>query len=395
MPRKDNCLPRKHNLLKRDYKKYDKAELVAEVININWPGILSLELGDPNHSYERFNKKINEVLDTHVPLKKINKNDLRLQAKPWITSGIVKSIKRRDRLLRKYIYAKDTIRKDNLHTQYKTLRNQIIAIIRKSKKLHYQKYFTEHAKDIRKTWTGIKNIINFRTMTKVQPTSMMIDNKLITDPTNIAEGFNNYFSSIAEKLQQNLTLGNNNFSKYLNEPLNNNFLFKSVDSNEIILIIASFENSKASGPLSIPTEILKLIKHNICYPLREIINISFTTGVYPDLLKIAQVIPIFKNKGDKMLVSNYRPISLLSNINKIFEKLVYSRLYSFFTLHNCIYELQFGFCSKHSTNHALLSLTEMIREALDNSSFACGIFIDLQKAFNTVDHQILLKKLEY
>ena len=106
MPRKDNRLPRKHNLLKRDFKKYDKAELVAEVININWPGILSLELGDPNHSYERFNKKINEVLDTHVPLKKINKNDLRLQAKPWITSGIVKSIKRRDRLLRIYIYAK-------------------------------------------------------------------------------------------------------------------------------------------------------------------------------------------------------------------------------------------------------------------------------------------------
>ena len=87
-------MPRKHNLLKRDFKKYDKAEL--EVININWPGILSLDLGDPNHSYERFNKKINEVLDTHVPLKKINKNDLRLQAKPWITSGIVKSIERRD-----------------------------------------------------------------------------------------------------------------------------------------------------------------------------------------------------------------------------------------------------------------------------------------------------------
>ena len=130
-------------------------------------------------------------------------------------------------------------------------------------------------------------------MTKGQPTSMMIDNKLITDHTNIAEGFNNYFSSIAEKLQQNLTFGNNNFSKYLNEPLNNNFLFKSVDSNEIILIIASFENSKASGPLSIPNEILKLIKHNICYPLGEIINISFATGVYPDLLKIAQVIPIF------------------------------------------------------------------------------------------------------
>ena len=231
-------------------------------------------------------------------------------------------------------------------------------------------------------------------MTKNQPSSILIDKKLETDPTKIAEGFNTYFSSIAKKLQQNCFVGNN-FTKYLTEPLDHNFLFKSVDVGEISIIIDSLENSKATGPNSIPSEILKVIKYNICNPLKEIINLSFATGVYPDQLKIAKVIPIFKNKGDLLIVSNYRPISLLSNINKIFEKLVYSRLYSFLTLHNCIYELQFGFRAKHSTNHALLSITERIRDALDNSNYACGIFIDLQKAFDTVDHQILLKKLEH
>ena len=125
--------------------------------------------------------------------------------------------------------------------------------------------------------------------------------------------------------------------------------------------------------------------------MKEIINLSFATGVYPDKLKVAKVIPIFKNKGDLLLASNYRPISLLSNINKIFEKLVYSRIFSFLTLHNCIYELQFGFRGNHSTNHALFSITKMIRKYLDSSNFACGIFIDLQKAFDTVDHEILLK----
>ena len=129
-------------------------------------------------------------------------------------------------------------------------------------------------------------------------------------------------------------------------------------------------------------EILKLLKFNLCEPLKEIINLSFATGLYPDQLKVATVIPIFI--GDLLLVSNYRPISLLSNINKIFEKLVYSRIFSFLTLQNCIYELHFGFRGNHSTNHALFSITEMIRKSLD-----------LQKAFDTVDHEILLKKLDY
>ena len=224
---------------------------------------------------------------------------------------------------------------------------------------------------------------------------MMVDQKLEVDPKKIAEGFNNYFSSIAKKLQPRSNPGDHNFSEYLREPNERNFIFRSVDLEEMILIINSLDNNKASGPNSIPTEILKLIKANISYPLTELINMSFALGEYPDQLKIAEVIPVFKNKGDHLLIENYRPISLLSNINKIFEKLVYSRLYSFLNIHNCIYDLQFGFRSNHSTNHALISLTEKIREALDNGQYACGIFIDLQKAFDTVNHDILISKLSH
>ena len=106
------------------------------------------------------------------------------------------------------------------------------------------------------------------------------------------------------------------------------------------------------------------------------------------------IIPIFK-KGSRLVPSNYRPISLLSNINKILEKLVFSRLYKFLELHNCLYELQYGFRGKHSTNHALISISESIREAIDNNKHVCGIFVDFQKAFDTVNHDILLKKLNY
>ena len=98
----------------------------------------------------------------------------------------------------------------------------------------------------------------------------------------------------------------------------------SADTEEILRIILSLNNSKSTGPNSIPTEILKLLGPSICVPLKEIINISFATGIYPEKLKIAEIVAVFKNKGDPRQANNYRPISLLSNINKIFEKLVYS-----------------------------------------------------------------------
>ena len=226
---------------------------------------MSIEKGDPNYSFDMFDNKINEVMNKYIPLKKLTKKDFKLQMKPWITPGICNSIKRRDKLLRKYIEAKDDTIKEDLHARYKILRNQIVSIIRQSKKLYYQKFFTENANDIRKTWKGIKNIINIRELNKGQPTSMLIGKDLSTDPTKIAEGFNNYFSSIAKNLQEKIYFTRDDYMNYLKEPLNQRFLFESADTTEIILIVNSFENSKATGPHSIPTDILKIIRSNICY----------------------------------------------------------------------------------------------------------------------------------
>ena len=122
---------------------------------------------------------------------------------------------------------------------------------------------------------------------------------------------------------------------------------------------------------------------------------SFETGIYIEKLKLSKIVPIYKEKGDKLLCKNYRPISLLSNINKIYEKLIHKRLYSFFEEQNIIFKNQFGFRKNHSTVHALIDLTEDIRKTIDSNKFACGIFVDLQKAFDTVDHNIILKKLEH
>ena len=118
------------------------------------------------------------------------------------------------------------------------------------------------------------------------------------------------------------------------------------------------------------------------------------TGVFPSVLKIPNVVPVFK-KDSKLDYSSYCPISLLSNIEIILEKPMYKRLYTFLNNNNIIYNLQFGFRQQYSTPHALINITENIRKALDDGNIGCRVFVDLQKAFDTVDLQILLAKLNH
>ena len=135
------------------------------------------------------------------------------------------------------------------------------------------------------------------------------------------------------------------------------------------------------------------MKNDISPQLSDIFNMSFSTGKIPSVLKIAKAIPIHK-KQSKVDYTSYRPISLLSNIEKIIEKLMYKGLSNFLDINNLIYSLQFDFRPKYSTTHALINLTESIRQSPDEGSFGCGIFVDLKKAFDTVEHKILLHKLE-
>ena len=123
-------------------------------------------------------------------------------------------------------------------------------------------------------------------------------------------------------------------------------------------------------------------------------NRSFSSGIFPDLLKIVKVVPIHKG-GSTQEMNNYRPISLLSIFDKIIEKLMHNRLYSFLEDHNILYKKQFGFRKNNSTTFSLIEITEKIKESIDNGKFGCGVFIDLRKAFDTVNHNILLKKLDH
>ena len=388
-----NHLPKNHNIYTRDLKNFDRENFLLDLALINWDDLI--DANDANKTFDNLLLEINILVDKYLPLKKISKREFKRTYKPWITDGILNSINRKDKLYNRYIKTKNKTNKEDLHKEYKTLRNQVNELIGLSKKNYYGKYFTEHSNNIKKVWQGIKEIVNIKSKNYNSPNSIEVGNDIITDSTKICNHFNDYFSSIAENI---LKSGKQpilkSYDKYLSNPLGNSFVFDPCDPIEVNLLINELNPSKASGPNGIPTKIMQMISNIICVPLSKTYNISILTETHPDKLKFANVIPVFK-KGSRLVISNYRPISLLSNLNKIFEKIMYKRIYAFLDKYDLLYGLQFGFRAKHSTTHTLINITEKIRSALDDGKVTCGIFIDLQKAFDTVNHEILLKKMEY
>ena len=154
------------------------------------------------------------------------------------------------------------------------------------------------------------------------------------------------------------------------------------------------KNSSSTGQDNIPMKLIKLCKTELAPILSHINNQSLSDGIFPDPLKIAKVVPIYKN-GDIKCVSNYRPISILPSFSKITEKLIYTRLDKYLTKNSILHQNQFGFRSKLSTSMALLELIDNLSKSIDDRKLTLGVFIDLAKAFDTVDHRVLLSKLQH
>ena len=218
----------------------------------------------------------------------------------------------------------------------------LVKLIRKSKENHFSKYFSDNVKNLRQTWKGIKSIIQNKNNAESLPTCIFDKGSSVTDPSQIANTFNSYFSSIGETLQSKIHSSHISFTRYLKNPNIHSFFVSPTDSTEVSNLISGLKNGKAFGPNSIPTIVLKHLNRDISTILADLFNLSFSTGVFPEKLKTSSVLPLFK-KDSKLICGNYRPISLLSNISKLLEKLMYSRLYKFLNIYNCITELQFGF----------------------------------------------------
>ena len=218
------------------------------------------------------------------------------------------------------------------------------------------------------TSVTIKSLISLKTVASNIPTVLSLDNgNTVTNPYDIANTFNNYFASIAETTKKNVKYLHKHFSDYLSNENSSTIFLQPTDKEEIANFMSSLNSNKASGPNSIPYRILFLLKNEISKQLADLFNLSFMTGVFPSVLKTAKVVCVFK-KDSKLDYSNYRPISLLSNVEKILEKIMYKREYTFLNKNSIIYNLQFGFRQQYSTSHALINITENIKKALDGGN---------------------------
>jgi len=220
-------------------------------------------------------------------------------------------------------------------------------------------------------------------------------NIIINCATEIPNIVNKHFASVGHNLASKIkpsTTKHHDYLKSLN--IENSFFFTPVSENEILTEIMLTPNNKSYGLYWCPVNILKLSKDIICKPLTKIFNTSIQTGQFPAKLKTSKIVPIYKS-NDEMDPNNYRPIALLSVFNRLFEKLMYNRLSNYIDVNNLLINEQYGFRTSHSTSHAILDIITTIQRNMDNKLFSCAVFIDFQKAFDTVDHSILISKLHF
>ena len=234
-------------------------------------------------------------------------------------------------------------------------------------------------------WSGIRSIIKFKSNIGSSISCLTHNGVKVDDSKQMANIFNNVFVSTAKKINENTPRTRKSPLEYLSSQNESSFFISPAFHEEIKVIINSLKSGKAVGLHSIPIYLLKMLRKYIAVPLCDTVN---------EVILFIKVIPLYE-KNSSEGPSNYRPISLLLVFSKIVEKLMHKRLYSFLENYDSLNSLQFGFRAKHSTLHALISLTESVKQTIDEGMFGCSVFIDLQKAFDTINHPVLLQKLQH
>jgi Reverse transcriptase (RNA-dependent DNA polymerase) len=355
----------------------------------NWHEVLNNN--DSQLTYNIFINKLKKYINESTKRKNINTSKIN-KIKPWITSGIICSIKNRDRLKKQLIQNYS----NNLEKEYKNYRNKLNSLIRTTKNEFYKNKIEGAGKDYKKIWTVINEVTGSVKNTKQIDNTVIVNeqNEHIHNNETKAEVFNQFFTNLGNKMSEQISKTSLSSDFFIPDKNSYSIYLYPITENEIIELISDLKQKCSPGEDKISTKTIKHIHTYIKVPLSHIINTCFTTAKIPHQWKSSIVTPIFKS-GDPSLLNNYRPISVINNFAKIFEKALKNRLLNFFKIHNIITDKQYGFMKQSSTEDAVVNLVEKVVRALDESSKCLAVFLDLAKAFDTVSHSLLLEKLEY
>ena len=356
----------------------------------SWLEVNQLSVNDdPSASYAKFIETYSELFEFYFPLKTLNLSHKMTPKTEWITSGLMKCCSKKRLLYKRYMKRRTPESKE----KFISYRNKLKTVLKRAEREYYHVKFTSLKGDIRNTWKLLNTVIN-KNKKCVLAETFMKDGVLLSSKAEIADGFNQFFTNIGKEISSSVPTTNTHFSSYLSGSFLNSFAFNYTNVYEVLNIVSCLKYKTSAGFDCIPVSIMKASISCIVEPLVNIINSSFRCGIFPDQLKIAKICPVFKD-GKHDSFQNYRPISVLPSFSKIFEKVAYQRIESYLNFKSIINDNQFGFRSNHSAYMAVLDLYEKVSRAIDNNEYVMGIFIDIRKAFDTVDHNILLKKLEH
>jgi len=374
----------------RDFSNRNIETFKNNLQNINWDVLMDYQ--DVDDSYNYFLDNFIDLFNMFFPIKTITPNKNIHPKEPWFSNGLLKSRSEKQRLDR----LAATIPSVENISKFKKYRNVYNTLIRAAKKIYYEKKLKDCQSNAKATWQTIKNITNIKSKkNKIETFVLNIGNNQLTDSKQIAQAFNEFFAAAPHLISQNINKTSPFFHSFDPGGAGGptfDLLNKPISHDEIFTALNLLEPKKTSDLHGVSMFLLKKCCHQIYIPLSHIFNLSFNTGKFPTKMKTAKVIPIHKG-GDTASPDNYRPISLLSSFSKILEKIFSIRITDFLEHNNIISESQFGFRKGHSTAHPMVLLDNYVSEALNKKHHTIAVFCDLRKAFDTVNHGILLRKL--
>lgn len=360
-------------------------KLEYDLCNIDFSPVFNTP--DANFALSYLIKHVQSAILRNTAVITVKKKNYNI--KPWITPGLIRCIRQRDKLHQRYRRDPDNLVTKITYTRYRNFCNKLL----KDLKRNYDKNELNRAgNNSKQLWKHIKNV-TYMSKQRESNSSLLLSNP---SPILSANEVNNFFVNVGKTLAEQIPKPDcvqPSSQKCGNRRILKSFALLDTDEDEITRIICGLKDDCAVGWDNISNKTLKLFKHILVPPLTHIFRMCFSEGIFPRCLKKAIVIPIFKS-GNKDLVNNYRPISLLPSISKILEKIINSRLVNYLEKNEFLSSAQFGFRAKLSTADAVHSLTDYVSEELGKGNQTLGIFLDLAKAFDTVSVSTLLYKLE-